>query len=389
MLESTVLVKSTDFSARDIKFSHNNMIKIERRRDQFTAVLSNLVLFVGVFVFRWDPHLILFFYWFEAGIVVIREVIQSLFAELPPSEEYCPSGSKATFPLKELADVRGGLQLTRLLPPIYPRNVPYALMTVIQLIAFWPFGGLVLTGIATSFVEPLVLPSSAALGILAIVGHQLIQLVSWFRSSNYKTVAATGGISKTYLALLFLLAFIAPVIIGAVQTVGVAQVGLSLILIGSKVVYDILEFRKPRFVQSTMFIDETVGEEPTVKIPDGKTVAEFHTDWRAALIVSLFRGILFSFVMPTVLFVLVGGLIGGIVSGTLSGAIAGAATIIAIRTFFQIFVGWITIRPIVYRVYPDAVVVYNRLTGEAQEIISREEIEYVGPVPNSSRVRLW
>ncbi|WP_149782649.1 DUF6498-containing protein [Natrinema hispanicum] len=98
------------------------MVKIERRRDQFTAVLSNLVLFVGVFVFRWDPHLILFFYWFEVGIVVIREVIQSLFAELPPSEEYRPSGSKATFPLKELADVRGSLQLTRLLPPIYPRG---------------------------------------------------------------------------------------------------------------------------------------------------------------------------------------------------------------------------------------------------------------------------
>ncbi|TKX54247.1 multidrug ABC transporter ATPase, partial [Halorubrum sp. SS7] len=104
------------------------------------------VLVAGVLRFEWDPQLLLFVYWVEAGIAAGRGVLQSLFAELPPSEAYRPCGTRMPFPLAALADVRGGVRLASWLPPVYPRNVPYVVLAVIPIAAFWPLAGLLLTG---------------------------------------------------------------------------------------------------------------------------------------------------------------------------------------------------------------------------------------------------
>ncbi|AHZ24702.1 multidrug ABC transporter ATPase (plasmid) [Haloferax mediterranei ATCC 33500] len=355
------------------------------RRTLSVMALSNLVLLMGVFEFSWDPHLVLLFYWFEAGVAVTREAAQSLFAALPPSKEYRPTGTRAPFPLKILADVRGGFRPARWLPPVYPQNVPYTLLTLIPLVAFWPFGGLMLTGVVTPVVETFVLPVSAALGVLAILVSQLFKLVDWFQSGEYETVSATGGVSKTHLALLFILAFVAPFVVGVVEAAGVTRVELGLVLVGSKVVYDVLELRNPGFVQSAMFIDKTAGEESTVEVPDGEPVAAFHTDQRAEFTTSVFVGVLSSFLGPTLFFVLLGGLTGMLVGSNLFGTphgpaigvVAGAAVVVAVRVLAQLAVGWIVGGHLVYRVYPDAVVAHNTLTSEAQWSIPREDISDV------------
>ncbi|RYJ13334.1 multidrug ABC transporter ATPase [Halogeometricum borinquense] len=361
------------------------MTGLKHRRTLFVMVLSNLVLLAGVFVFDWNPHLLLLLYWFEVGVVVIRAAIQSLFAELPPSEGYKPTGSRAPFPLKLLAEVRGGFHPVRWLPPVYPRNIPYILPTLIPLAAFWPFGGLMLTGVISPVVETFVPPASAAVAVFAILVSQLFELADWLRSHKYETVAATGGISRTALVLLFALAFVAPFIVGIAEAAGVARVGLGLVLVGSKAAYDFLEIRNPGFVHTTMFIDETVGETSTVDVPDGEPIAEFHTDRRAGVAVSVFGGVLISIFGPTLLLVLLGGLVGMLIGGSLFGtphgpvigAAVGGAVVVASRVLAQLVVGWIEGAHLVYRVYPDAVVAHNALTNEAQWSVPRADISGV------------
>ncbi|WP_396613338.1 DUF6498-containing protein (plasmid) [Haloferax sp. S1W] len=355
------------------------------RRTLAATVLSNLVLLAGVFAFGWDPRLVLLLYWFEAGLAVAREATQSLFAALPPSEAYKPTGTRAPFPLKPLADVHGGVRLVRWLPAIYPRNIPYILLTLFPLVAFWPLGGLLLTGVLGPFVETFVPPATLALGALAVLVSQVFQLTDWLNSGEYETVAATGGGSKKYLILVFVLAFVAPFVVGSIEAAGVAQTGLGLVVVGSKSVYDYVELRHPGFIRSTVFTDETVGEESTVEVPDGEPIAVFSTDRRAEFVSSVFSGVLFSFFGPTLFVVLLGGLAGLLVGGGLFGtptgpaigAAIGVTGVVVSRVLAEFVVGWVVGAHLVYRVYPDAVVAYNTLTDEAQWLVPREEISDV------------
>ncbi|QLH83152.1 DUF6498-containing protein [Halosimplex pelagicum] len=352
----------------------------ESRRTLYAAVFSNLVLLAGLFVFGWNPRLLLLLYWFEAGVVVVREAVQGLFAELPPSDEYRPL--RAPLPLSALAEVRGGFRPVRWLPPVYPRNVPYVLAGLIPWVAFWPFGGLVLSAQVVPWLEPVVPPVSAAVAALAVLLRQSFETADWLRTGGYETISATGGVSRTYLSLLFVLAFVAPPVVGAVTATAFPRIGLGLVLVASKGIYDALELRNPGFVHSTVFDAETVGEGSTVERPDGDPLSEFRTDRRAVVVVAACLGALLSVFGVTVFLVLLGGLTGMLVGGALwgtprgpvVGAIAGIGTIVAVRAGVQVVAGWVLGAYTVYRVYPDAVVEYNALTEEPQWAVPRGEI---------------
>jgi hypothetical protein len=352
----------------------------ESRRTLYAAVFSNLVLLVGLSVFDWDPRLLLVLYWFEAGVVVLREALQGLFAELPPSEEYRPL--RAPLPLSSLTEVRGGFRPTRWLPPVYPRNIPYALAGLIPWAAFWPLGGLVLSGLVVSWFAPSLPPASAAVAALAVLLRQSFETADWLRTGEYEAVAATGGVSRTYLSLLFVLAFVAPFVVGLATATGFPRVALGFVLVASKVTYDALELRTPGFVQSTVFDAETVGDESTVEEPDGEPTSEFRTDRRAVVVVAVCVGALFSVFSVTIFLVMLSGLAGMLVGGALwgtphgpvVGAIAGVTTMVAVRAGVQVVAGWILGAYTVYQVYPDAVVEYNELTGEPQWVVLRGDI---------------
>jgi hypothetical protein len=354
----------------------------QSQRTLLAVVFSNLVLLVGVFVFGWNPYLVLLLYWFEAGLAVAREAIQSMFAALPPSEAYRPTGTRAPFPLAPLADVRGGVRLTRWLPEVYPRNVPYVLLTLLPLVAFWPLGGLLLTGVIPPFVESFSAPSTLLVGALAVVFGQTVRLVEWLRSEAYDSVAPTGGGSKKYLTVVFVFAFVAPAVVGGIETAGVGQVGLGLLVVGTKILYDTVELRYPAFVRTTVFTGETVGDESAVELPDGEPNAVFKPDRRAEFASAVFTGLLFSVLGPTLFVALLAGFAGVVVGGGLVGgpygpvvgAMIGVAVVTGSRVLVALVVGWIVGAHLTYRVYADAVVAYNTLTGEAQWSVPRSEI---------------
>ncbi|WP_132060010.1 DUF6498-containing protein [Halorussus amylolyticus] len=365
------------------------MLGREYGRRLTAVVLSNSVLAAGVFVFGWDPHLLLLLYWVEAGVAVGREAIQSLFSALPPSEAYKPTGTRVPFPLESLSDVRGRICLVGWLPAIYPRNVPYILLTLLPLVTFWPLGGLLLTGIIAPFSGSFALPTTLTLGVFAVIFNQASHLVSWLWSGEYESAAATGSGSRKYLILVFLLAVVAPFVVRSAEDAGIGRVVLGLVVVGTKIGYDLLELRYPGFVESTVFTDKTVGEEQPIKLPDTEPIRVFDNDYRGTFVAAVVSGVLISFFGPTLFVVLLGGLVGALVGGSafgtsyglVVGGALGVAAVVTCRVIVEITVGWIVSAHLVYRIHSDTVVAYNTLTDAAQWSVPRSRISEVSVSP--------
>jgi hypothetical protein len=131
-----------------------------------------------------------------------------------------------------------------------------------------------------------------------------------------------------------------------------------------------------------VFTGETVGDESAVELPDGEPNAVFKPDRRAEFASAVFTGLLFSVLGPTLFVALLAGFAGVVVGGGLVGgpygpvvgAMIGVAVVTGSRVLVALVVGWIVGAHLTYRVYADAVVAYNTLTGEAQWSVPRSEI---------------
>ncbi len=92
---------------------------------------TNAVALVGVALFGWSVSVLPVVYWVEVGVAIVRGAIQKLFAERVPED--LQVGSK--LPTLSWAEKRGGVSLW-VLPPIYPRNVPLVLASLVVLALF-------------------------------------------------------------------------------------------------------------------------------------------------------------------------------------------------------------------------------------------------------------
>ena len=96
-------------------------------------VAANLLPLVGVTVWGWNRYGLLAVYWLEVSVTVIVASLQALFAE-----QGSPDVVGAHEPLHELREKRGGIRPRPNYPPIYPRNIPFAL----SMLGTWAlFGG--------------------------------------------------------------------------------------------------------------------------------------------------------------------------------------------------------------------------------------------------------
>ncbi|WP_435183449.1 DUF6498-containing protein [Halobellus sp. EA9] len=92
------------------------------------VVGANLLPLVGVFAWGWDLSSLLVAYWAEAFSTVLLAAAKALFAE-----RGSPGIPGEIEPLHELREKRGGWRFRSGWPPIYPRNVPFAL----SILGFW------------------------------------------------------------------------------------------------------------------------------------------------------------------------------------------------------------------------------------------------------------
>ena len=89
------------------------------------VVCVNLLPLVGVVAWGWNLTSLLVLYWMEALATVVMAAVKALFAE-----RGSPGISGSVEPLHELREKRGGWRPRPEWPPIYPRNIPFALSVV-------------------------------------------------------------------------------------------------------------------------------------------------------------------------------------------------------------------------------------------------------------------
>lgn len=88
-------------------------------------VLANLVPLVGVSRLGWDPETLVVVYVVEFLLSLLVAAAKALFAARPPARDRDDGVITATS--SPLSEKRGAVRPVSWLPPVYPRNVPFAL----------------------------------------------------------------------------------------------------------------------------------------------------------------------------------------------------------------------------------------------------------------------
>ncbi|WP_236639878.1 DUF6498-containing protein [Salinigranum halophilum] len=149
-----------------------------------TALLgANLLPLVGVVALGWSLWSLLVVYWVEAFSTVVLAAVKTLFAE-----RGSPGLSGQIEPLHELREKRGGWKVREEWPPIYPRNVPFAL----SMLGVWSVTVLPLSVLYwLSAAPPTVVSLDLFLGLGALVVAQVVDFVfEYIGTEEYTEVSA-------------------------------------------------------------------------------------------------------------------------------------------------------------------------------------------------------
>jgi hypothetical protein len=165
-----------------------------------SLVVANCIPLVGVTVWGWDLWLLLVVYTAEAACSVLIAATKALFAE-----QGSPGRPGQYEPLHELREKRGGFQIYSNWPPIYPRNIPFALMVLGVWFGF--IGPISLVYLLT--IGPTIQISvGLAVSVVALFFSQIEEFViEYIGTSEYRDVSAQELIrtpAQLTLVLLFI-----------------------------------------------------------------------------------------------------------------------------------------------------------------------------------------
>ncbi len=149
----------------------------------FAVIGANLLPLIGVLAWGWDLTSLLIVYWVEALGTVLLAALKSLFAT-----QGSPAVPGEIEPLHELRAKRGGWRVRDGWPPVYPRNIPFAL----SLLGFWAVTICPITVFYLSWVSPVAaLSPSLGIGIVALVAAQVSAFVfEYVGAGEYRDVSA-------------------------------------------------------------------------------------------------------------------------------------------------------------------------------------------------------
>jgi hypothetical protein len=163
-------------------------------------VFVEFAVLVGVLALGWNPATIILLYQVAMTTTILLAVLEILFAQaVPPRVDF-------DLPFSELGRKRGRLQLHERIPPIYPRNVPFAAAVLL----FWAVGllcylGVLIWGLNVALVgavSPLV-----ALAALGFVGARLVEFWGdYVKLGKYESVGPHTVKPARQLLVLLLLA---------------------------------------------------------------------------------------------------------------------------------------------------------------------------------------
>jgi hypothetical protein len=150
---------------------------------------ANLLPLVGVLGLGWSLWSLLVVYWVEAFSTVVIAAVKTLFAE-----RGSPGISSRIEPLHELREKRGGWKIRKTWPPIYPRNIPFAL----SVLGVWSVTVLPLSILYWLAADPpTVLSLDFVLGLGALVVAQMVDFVFEYIATEEYTEVSAQEIMRT------------------------------------------------------------------------------------------------------------------------------------------------------------------------------------------------
>ncbi|AEH38746.1 DUF6498-containing protein [Halopiger xanaduensis] len=354
------------------------------------VVLANLLPLVGVLRLGWDPATLVVIYTLELLFSFVFAGAKALFAQRPPRTDR----EGGVFSVSsELTEKRGGFELVPWLPPIYPRNLPFATAVVVPAVWFVTMVGVVFSNAFT--VGGLLAEPDVVLSVAALLVGQLLEIRRDHLRGGYES-ASPYAVVETPARQAFFVAFVLFV------TPGIGVGGADGVLAVVVLVKLLVEWSAHRATEGdggrlTNWLagPESAGErrEP-VCVPDGEPDVRLPTDNRAVLYTGAFDvlGRLAPFLaMPFIIlwFLSVGAF----------GDEAPAATVLGVTlVVFGLYVGYLAAEvltfylrfaPLEYQRYGDRLVAYDTLVDEPQWATSLEVVRDVQVVPDRLPDRLF
>jgi len=356
-----------------------------------SILLANLLPLGGVLWLGWDPSTLVVIYGLELLFTFPLAGLKALFAQ-QPSRSDTDDGSSVVSVSHELTEIRGSVRLVSWLPPIYPRNLPFAAALVNGSLWFLIMFGVVLSSVGP--VGDVLTRTEVLVSVFALVVAQSVETWREYLREGYKTASAYSVI-ETPARQAFFLTFV------LVVTPGIGAVGIEGILGVIVVVKLLTEWSTYRATtgDTGRLTDWLAGPEPTdldrdpVDIPDTDPEARIATDGRAALYTGVFDvfGRLAPFAAVPFIF---GWSIAMIMLGDGTPAVVGLAVSALIVVSF---IGYLAARVLMvylqygsmeYRRYGDQLVAYDTLLCEPQWSTPISTLRDVQIVPDRLADRL-
>lgn len=348
------------------------MVTEALHRRRFTllfVVLVDLFPLVGVFAFEWDILPILVLYWVEACVYVARTGFEASFAARPVDDEFYG----IQVPLERLREKRGSVRVVDWLPPVYPRNVPFALNSLWVLAFIGAVAALVLV-----FVQPpgtLARPTLIELGAasLLVVARHVATLVEFIREKRYEDHTALSTTARRRWMAVTILAFLLPLAGAGGRSARVGLTATLAVIVTGKLLADLVDVLGLDSSILTVDPEDHVGDETTIDIPETEPRAVIETNPRGVVIDALLLGTMLAFLPPTVFLVVFGAVAVGLGFGLTAGILT-LVSLVAFRAVIEIGIARIQYGHLEYRVYEDDVVAYDTLLDAPQWRIARSEI---------------
>lgn len=353
-------------------------------------LLANLLPLVGVVWLDWDPATVVAIYALELLFTFPLAGVKALFAARPPRTDH--EESSVVSISNELVESRGSVELVSWVPPLYPRNLPFATAVVFGTAWFVIAGGVVLSSVihlGDALTRPAVLVSA-----LALVVGQSVETWRDYLRGGYETASAYSVI-ETPARQAFFLVFVLMVTPG-VGVVGVEGV-VSAIVLGKLLIewsaYRAAADGTGRLTGWLSGPDPLESEPDPVTVPDGPPDAVVSTHRRAALYDAAFDAVgrrapflvmPFIFVWFVVLIVLGEGAspaLTVVVSIVIGVAFLGSLAL-------RVLTGYLRYGSLEYRRYGDRIVAYDTLLATPQWSASIPVLRDVQVVPDRLADRL-
>lgn len=360
--------------------------------------LANLLPLVGVFRFGWDPTTLVVVYALELFVSLPIAGVTALFAGRPPRAGYAETHDGSVISVSNgVAEKRGSVEVVPWLPPIYPRNLPFA--AAVGGAAAWVA---MVVGVVLADVVPtgdVLARPEVLLSVLALVVGGAAEAVRDHRDGGYRTASPYDVVETPARRAVFVVGVV-------IVASGVVPAGVDVVLVGVVLAKLVVEWsgyraargdggRLSRWLSGPEPSDgdgSTPAEPPTV--PDGAPDARVSTDARAVLWTGVFDAVgrrapwywMTFALLWLVLLVVVGG-------EDPSGAVAAGAGVAVVAAFLGALataVGTFYVRyaPMEYRRYGDRLVAYDTLVAQPQWATSVDVLRDVEVVPDRLPDRL-